>query len=108
MLDTNKIIDLKYVNNYLTKSISECSNLQNSNCEKRLKEIYSKLILYYIYQKDITQKLINDKNLTLNSYEWQSAIKYEFDTKSIISRNNNGLFHWFSHFEFNFYNFSFF
>ncbi len=89
LIEMNKILDIKYAYNYLNKSIAECSNLQTANVDRRLKEILSKLVLYYLYQKEVTQNLMKLKDLDCNSYEWQVALKYEFDSKSMLRRESS-------------------
>jgi hypothetical protein len=93
MLEMNKNEDIKYVFNYLNKSINECSSLQTGKCEKRLKELLSKLVLYYIYQREVTLRLMKLPELSYFSYEWQVALKYEFDTSvkfQRVSSKNSG------------------
>jgi hypothetical protein len=93
MLEMNKNEDIKYVFNYLNKSINECSSLQTGKCEKRLKELLSKLVLYYLYQREVTLRLMKLPELSYFSYEWQVALKYEFDTSvkfQRVSSKNSG------------------
>lgn len=86
MLETNKNEEIKYVFNYLNKSITECSNLQTAKCEKRLKELLSKLVLYYLYQREVTLRLMKLSELNSYSYEWQVSLKYEFDLSTRFRR----------------------
>ena len=93
MLNTNKNEEIKYVYNYLNKSISECSNLQTSKCEKRVKELLSRLVLYYLYQREVTLSLMKLSELNAHSYEWQAALKYEYDASTLFARQKeSGMF----------------
>jgi hypothetical protein len=44
-----------------------------------LRELYSKLILWLVYAKDLTIGLSEVKNLNEYSYEWLRVLKYKYE-----------------------------
>jgi hypothetical protein len=73
---------------YINCSINQLSNLQINECEANLRELYSKLILWLIYIKDLTLNLNDIKNLNEYSYEWLRVLKYKYEKRVAIKASD--------------------
>jgi hypothetical protein len=73
---------------YINSSINQLSSLQINECEPNLRELYSKLILWLIYAKDLTLNLNEIKNLNEYSYEWLRVLKYKYEKRVAIKAND--------------------
>ncbi|RNA43275.1 Dynein heavy cytoplasmic [Brachionus plicatilis] len=88
IIEHKKIEEFKYILSYLNNSISKLSALQLTALEPNRREIFSKLILWLLYTKDLTSSLMEITNLNQFSYEWLRMLKYTFE-KRVILKNND-------------------
>ena len=56
LLETKKPEDLKYALKYFQRSIGELCNLQRTNIEPRIRDMYNSIILTFNYYKEVTQR----------------------------------------------------
>ncbi len=55
LIETNNLKDFKNVVQFLHKSLTECTASYAYATSDRERDIYKNLIIYYMYQKDVTQ-----------------------------------------------------
>ncbi|CAF0731757.1 unnamed protein product, partial [Brachionus calyciflorus] len=90
IIEHKKIDEFKYIMNYLNNSISKLSSLQVTSLDANERDLYSKLILWLVYAKELTLSLIDVKNLHQFSYEWLRIMKYKYE-KRVILKNSEEL-----------------